>query len=176
MDLININSISMSRALLIFYVIIASQFTSGLMGKQMRTFLEESRLAQHMIGFILMLVLVMMVGNVNNIGDGLIYSLIGYAWFILTTKLDIQWNLIIIMMLFVGYVYETKMINKEHDVQNDKVLTGVEKDNVVANTHNTKMYVAIGIIIVTIMGTVLYASKKQEQYGGGFSAVNFFLY
>jgi hypothetical protein len=180
-NIFNINSlsstnISLSRALLIFYIIIASQFTTGLMGKQMRNFLEESRIAQHLVGFILMLVLVMMAGNVTEVGKAVLYSIIGYVWFIFTTKLDIQWNLIIIIMLFVGFVYETNMIKKEQDIQKDHILTSSEKDKIIETNSHVKTYMVGGILLVTIIGTLLYANKKQEQYGGGFSTLNFFIY
>jgi heme/copper-type cytochrome/quinol oxidase subunit 4 len=168
-------NISLSRALLIFYIIIASQFTGGLMGKQMKKYLEESRIAQHLIGFILMLVLIMMAGGVNDVGRAILYSIIGYVWFIFTTKLDIQWNLIIISMLFVGFVYETNMINKEVEVSKDSILTLEEREKIKDTHSNFKSYMVAGILLVTLTGTFLYAQKKQEQYGGGFSAFNFFI-
>ena len=146
------------------------------MGKQMKNFLEESRIAQHLVGFILMLVLIMIAGNVTEVGKALFYSLIGYVWFIFTTKLDIQWNLIIIMMLFVGFVYETNMINKEQESQHDHILTEEEKEKIVEKNSHFKTYMVVGILLVTLTGTLLYANKKQEQYGGGFSALNFFIY
>ena len=179
--LFNINylsqsNISLSRALLVFYVLIASQYTNGLMGKQLKTFFEENRIAQHIIGFIMMLVLIMQIGGVMEIDRALIYSIIGYVWFILTTKLDIQWNLIIIFMLLVGYLYESRMINKEDELKNDKVLTTEEKTNVITNNSNIKTYMVIGILIVTLLGTFLYSQKKQIQYGGSYNMLTFLFY
>jgi hypothetical protein len=168
---------SLSKALLIFYVIIASQYTGNLMGKQMKEFIQENRIAQHIIAFTMLLVLINLVGGVKNIGKTIIYSIIGYLWFIFTTKLDIHWNLIILCLLTIGYLYETNMFTHEYDIfYKDQVLTPEEKNKVVNKNKNIKTYIVGGLIIVTLIGSLLYEQKKGVQYGGGFSIVKYLLY
>lgn len=173
----NTSNISLSRALLIFYIIIASNFTSDLFSKQLRTFFEESRLAQHLIGFIMMLVIVILVGGINNTYRAVIYSLIGYTWFIFTTKLDIHWNIIIILIMLFGFLYESKLNEKEQSALNDPNLTEEQKNNVISTNSQYKMYIVLAILSVTIIGTIFYTNKKVEQYGGGqFDLVTYLFY
>lgn len=170
-------NISLLRALLLFYIIIASNFTGGLFSKQLRTFFEESRLAQHLIGFIMMLVIVMLIGGINDTYRAVMYSLIGYIWFILTGKLDIHWNIIIILLLLFGFFYESKLNEKEQNTLKDPNLTEEQKRVVINNNSKYKMYVVLAILSVTVIGTLLYLNKKVDQYGGGkFDLVTFLFY
>ncbi|ARF08898.1 hypothetical protein Catovirus_1_948 [Catovirus CTV1] len=176
-NLLNANSMSLARVLLIFYVLVASNYTPNLMGKQLRTFLQENRIAQHIIAFIMMLVLIIIVGNVTDIKQALSYSILGYLWFIFTTKMDIQWNLIIILALLVVFIYENNLIEKETEVEKDGNLTIEEKAQIVEKNKEVKTYVILGIIAVTLIGMFFYITKKEEQYGGGkFNLVDFLIY
>lgn len=176
-NILNTENASLARVLLIFYVIVASNFTSNLMGKQLKNFLEENRIAQHIIAFIMMLVLVIVIGNVNDIKKAVAYSLLGYLWFIFTTKMDIQWNLIIILALLTIFIYENSMIDKENQAEIDKNLNEEEKKNIKNDHSEIKTYVIIGVVIVTLIGMYLYINKKEGQYGGGkFDIVKFMLY
>ena len=168
---------SLARVLLIFYVIIASNFTSNLFSKQLKTFFEESRLAQHLIGFIMMLVLVILIGGVNDTYRALIYSIIGYTWFVFTCKLDIHWNIIIILLMLFGFLYESKLNEKDEATLIDPNLTAEQKQTIIDNNSRYKMYIVLAILSVTIIGSVLYLNKKVDQYGGGkFDVVTYLFY
>src|SRR3972149_11308430 len=104
----NIQTISLSKALLIFYVLIG---TKELYNGQFKDFLK-SRTGQHMMGFLTMLILITWVANIYDPYYATIYSIIAYSWFILTTKLDIEWNLAIIALLTIGFFYESNMVEK----------------------------------------------------------------
>src|SRR5947207_7468568 len=112
---------SLIRVMLIFYLAIANNFTENLFSKQLRTFFQENRYAQHLIAFIMLLVFVMILGGVKNIENGLLYTVIFYFWFIFTTKLDVQWNLIILFLLLFGFIYESKLNEKESRVESDEI-------------------------------------------------------
>lgn len=170
------NSIKMIAVLLLFYVIIASNFTKNLMSKQLTSFFEENRYAQHLIGFIMMLTLIMIVGGVNKIENGILYAVIGYFWFIFTTKLDIQWNIMIIMLLLFGFIYESKLSEKENNIMNDQSLTSVQKEQIIQEHTKYKTYIIIAILSITVIGSTLYAKKKEVQYGGGFNVMQFLFY
>ena len=89
---------SMVKVLLIFYLLITTNFTDNLVSKQLKTFFEDNRLGQHVIAIIALLVLITSVGGVVDNRKAIVYTLVGYTWFIFTTKLDIHWNMIIIMI------------------------------------------------------------------------------
>lgn len=176
MNVLNQN-ISLSRALLIFYLILASNFTGDLFSKQLITFFDENRFAQHLIGFIMMLVIIMLIGGINDTYTALFYSLIAYAWFILTTKLDIQWNIIIILIMLFGFLYESKINEKDEKIVNDTNLTVEQKEKIISENSNYKNYIILAILATTIIGTIFYTNKKIEQYGGGsFDLITFLFY
>ena len=169
-------NISLSAALLIFYISIANQYTGDLMGVQLKEFLRENRIVQHIIAFVSLLVLIIFIGKIYNLETALLYAGIGYAWFILTTKLDIQWNMIVLFMLIIGFMYECRTLDKESSVSSDTVLTKNEKQNIIDTHNNNKTYIVGGIMLVTVIGFALYSNKKMVQYGGSFDLVKFFLY
>lgn len=169
------SNISMSKALLLFYVIIASNFTKNLYSGQLRDYFENNRIAQHLIGLITMLVVVVNFGGVNNIIPALIYTMFSYIWFILTTKLDLKWNLVILGLMVIGFMYESNMFNKEVESTDDESL---EKEDIeiIKNKNNyTKIMIFLSIFIVTLIGTIFYANKKKIQHGGNFDPIQFII-
>lgn len=168
---------SIAKVLLLFYVIIASGYTQDLMGKQLRTYLSQNRIAQHIIAFIMMLVLIMIVGGVTDLRKAGVYTIIGYLWFIVTTKLDIQWNFIIILALLAIFFYENNIDKNEVVVINDENLSSKEIAVIQNNNEYNKTTVVICIITITVIGSLLYLLKKNDQYGSGdFDIVKFVFY
>jgi Ca2+/Na+ antiporter len=148
-----------------------------LLSKQWKEMIDESRIIQHIIGLttIIALIILLSDGHVGSV-DILSYSLIAYVWFLLSTKLDIHWNIIVIVLLLVAYLYENSLKFKEINTSNDKILTEEEKKYLQKDNCYKRMYFMIGILMVTITGVLIYANKKEEQYGGGYSTLNFLLY
>jgi small-conductance mechanosensitive channel len=173
---INSNKMSLAKVLLIFYVIIASNFTNGLMAKQMREYIESNRLVQHIIGLILMIILVTTVGGVVDTYQAILYSVIGYIWFIFTTKLDIHWNIIIIVLLFIGYMYENSLEVKEEQIKSDPNVSEEIKEKIIQSDESTTKYIVSTVMLITIIGTILYSHKKHVQYGGGYNLFTYLLY
>ena len=169
----NVNSVKLIAVMLLFYLIIASNFTKNLMSHQLTSFFEENRYAQHLIGFIMMLSLIMLISGINNIETGILYAIIAYFWFIFTTKLDIQWNIMIILLLFFGFIYESKLAEKDERVMNDASLSNEEKERIINEHNKYKVYLVFSVILITVIGSTLYANKKHIQYGGGFDIMTF---
>jgi len=168
---------SLLSSLLIFYLLIFNSSSSELMGKQMKTYIKDNRLAQHVIAFIMMFVLIILVGGFNNVEQAMLYSVLAYIWFIFTTKLDIQWNVMTMCILLFGFLHENKMILKEKSSDDDDTLTQNDKNKIKQKNTKIKKYTTIAAISVTAIGTLLYGNKKTFQYGGGeFSAVKYLLY
>lgn len=170
----NEKSISLSKAVLVFYMLIASNFSTNIMSKQLKSYIEDNRLVQHLIGLISMIILITTFGKVADVRVAVIYAVVGYLWFLLTTKLDIHINVIVIILLLVGYLFETQL-----DIDESKrtiVLTEEEKRRITINNNKHRKLIMILIFIVTIIGTVTYSNKKQIQYGGGYSLLKYLLY
>jgi hypothetical protein len=167
---------SLIAVLLLFYLITVSGFTENLLSKQLRTFFSENRAAQHLIGFTTLLTLIMVLGTTMSIEKGILFAIIGYAWFIFSTKLDIQWSMMIILLLLFGFIYESKLDENQQIVEKDTALTAEEKQSKVDSYHTQRLVIVGGIILVTVVGAFLYIGKKDVQYGGGFDIMKFVFY
>jgi hypothetical protein len=171
------NNSAIIKILLIFYLLIGNSALHPLLSKQWNKMLENNRLIQHLIGFITMITLVTLMGEgkMDNFTI-LTYSAIGYLWFIFSTKLDIHWNVIVMILLVIAYLYENSLLIKENESKSDKVLNDEEKNFIKQKNCSRRTYILLGILGVTLLGVFLYSHKKEVQYGGGYSMLNFLLY
>lgn len=178
LDILNIGSgVSLSKVLLIFYILILTNITPpALMSKQMKALLEDNRIAQHIIGFITMIVLISIIGNNISTRAVMAYSIIAYLWFIMTTKMDAHWNIIIMIILVIGYLYENDLEYRENNTNVDKILAEDEKNDIKRQINMSKTYIALIVLILTIIGTYLYNRKKDVQYGGGYDIIKYLFY
>ena len=92
----DMTTVSLAKLLFIFYILIASNFTSSLLSKQMIEHIESSRSMQHIIGFFCVVILISTVTNIKDTKLVFLYSFMIYIWFILTTKLDLHLNIFIL--------------------------------------------------------------------------------
>lgn len=168
-------NVSLTKALLVFYVIFASQFTRGLYSGQLTDFLSSNRNAQHLVGLLLMLVIIMDFGGVKDPAVAIGYSLLAYVWFIMTTKMDLQWSMMILGLLIVGFLYESQLEDKEICVDMDDAVTDEDKKKIKKCHKRDKTYIGVAILVVTVIGTAIYLMKKREQYGGNFDIDKFVL-
>jgi len=170
------SNVSISKALMIFYLLVASNFTSNLFSKQMKGFFETNRLAQHFLGLITMLVIIIVIGNIQETKPAILYTFIAYLWFILTTKLDLQWNIVIILIMLFGLLYENHLMYQETNAKRDQALTDKDKENIVKKHNKYKTYIVLAILLTTFVGTALYTYRKYDQYGEKFDVISYFLY
>lgn len=179
LDLEHLNrspDISLSGALLIFYTGVASKFTHTLFSKQVQHFLEHNRFAQHLIAFILLLVTMILIGGVTKIDRAILYSAVGYAWFILSTKLDAHWNIMILLTILIAFLYEIQLNEQDKLTLKDPVLSKDKKDEIIIRNSNYKTYFIYTVLGLTVIGSGLYLRKKILQYDGNFDLMTFLFY
>lgn len=168
---------SLARVLLVFYMILASGYTSDLLGKQFKSYIKENRVFQHIIAFIMMFVLIIVIGGVTDNFKAVMYSVFGYIWFLFMTKMDIQWNIIIMGGLLLFILYENNSDNTKKYMDDSGLFDDKDMEIVEINSGFSQNYVYIGIISLTLLGIYLYLAKKEGQYGGGkFDIIKFMLY
>lgn len=170
-------NMSLGKIMLIFYVLTSGSALFPLLSKQWKRNLENDRIAQHILGIMTMLALVILVSDGKfSIQRILSYTAIGYMWFILSTKLDLQWNIMIMGSLITFCLYQNIIKNKNDKIKIDKYLKDEDKEKIEKDEKWKYIYIMIAIILFTLGGTVLYSNKKEGQYGGGYSLMNFLLY
>ena len=167
----NTKSISLVSLLLLFYVLITLGDAENLISKQTKELIRANRYIQHVLGFMTMFVLITLVVDDIDTKSAVGYAILGYMFFIFTTRLDAHWNIIILVIMFISYGIEHsfKVRAKEIDI-----------DNNISQNNKTKLYnesmqyknMFVGtVLIITILGTLCYSHKKVEQYGGGYDAM-----
>ena len=92
-------------------------------------------------------------------------TLIIYTWFILTTKLDLAWNIAIMIMLIIYFFYENKKNNDYKNINNDTNLSSESKNELYNILINTQKSLLLGIFGITLTGTFIYGIEKYNQYG-----------
>ena len=178
MDISNENNPDiLLKVLVVFYIIIGSSLIQPLLSKQLRHLVDNNRILQHIIGFTTLIALTVLLseGKLDN-NMIIIYSLIGYIWFIFSTKLDIHLNLIIMILLFVAYICYNSIQTLNSNIIFDKNLTNEEKNKIIKENSRMTLCAIIFILLSTILGVTLYSNKKEVQYGGGYDIVKLLLY
>lgn len=172
------NQISLVKIILVFYILVGSSLLVPLFSRQWKDTLENNRMAQHMVGLTTMIALVALLNNgkLTNVAV-IIYGLLGYLLFILSTKMDIHWSVIIVILLLVAYMYENSNELRNYQIDTDNALTDDEKKRIKKSNSSWILYISSGIMVVILVSVYLYSQKKMEQYGGGqFDLVKFLLY
>ncbi len=173
-------NLSIGKVLLLTYIIIASSYCSNLFSNGLKKAIESNRFVQHIILILLIMSLMILFGNpfgveisTNHTFNIVIITMLIYVWFILTTKLDLAWNIGIIILLAIYFLYESKYSIDLGIQLKDSLIPNETKSQLVKTFIQNNNVVLVGIFGVTLIGTLFYSSEKQVQYGGGFSLVNF---
>ena len=171
---------SIGRIILLTYIIIASGYCTNLFSHGLKRSIENNKFAQHIILILLIMSLMICFGNPFSVEitsnqqiNIVIMSLLVYVWFILTTKLDLAWNIGILILLTIYFLYESKQISEYNVMLTDPVLDNKKKQELVSTYVSIQKYILMTIFGVTIIGTLVYVNEKKEQYGGGFSIDKF---
>jgi cbb3-type cytochrome oxidase subunit 3 len=148
-----------------------ANYIDNIIPKQTQEFIKQNKLIQHLFGFMTLFVLITLLDETIDTRTALIYSLIGYILFIFSTKLDLHWNIALILLLFIGYAYETDNKQQICAIQNDINLTDEQKKRLITERISTQSWIVWSVIILIILGTFFYSQKKQEQYGGSYDVL-----
>ena len=174
------SNLSIGKILLLTYIIIASSYCSNLFSNGLKNAIESNRYVQHIILILLIMSLMILFGNPFGVQltsshtfNIVIITLLIYVWFILTTKLDLSWNIGIIILLAIYFLYESKISNDINLQLKDSLINSETKTNIVNTFIKTNNYVLMGIFGITVIGTLFYTSEKNIQHGGGFKPLNF---
>jgi len=161
------------QTLLIFYLIIGSTMVNDLYSGQLVDFIKNNRYVKHFIGLSIMTLILSNINNKLPAQKAVLYSVISYVLFVLSTKMDLHWSLAFIGLLMAGYLYESNMTLKEQESENDQALGQKDKQKIKTKHENIKMIIIISVVLVILFGSYQYFDRKQIQHGGNFDATKF---
>jgi hypothetical protein len=162
------------KILLLYYALIASRDIHPLLSKQLKEGLESSRISQHIVGIMTLLIIISFQKELTP--KVIMYTVIGYLWFILSSKMDLHWTVTVLLMMVLGYFYETKLDNKIYLIKNDNIIDTDEKYKLIKDIQIKKYYLYGIIFSTTVFGSWLYSNRKELQYGGKYNLANFLLF
>jgi hypothetical protein len=169
------NNIIDMKYILLLYLLQLSSITNNTLGHQLKEYVYSNRIIQHIINIIFIFV-VISLDKTKSIQDISKSSLAIYLIYLLSTKLDLQYNLIILIIFLFYYFYKRELEQKNERLLNDKDLN-LETKNLLIYLDKYKINIInVSIIIGLIYSINYYYQRKNIQYGGGFSYTRFLLY
>lgn len=164
--------ISPIKILSILYVLLMSNILFTKINKHLIEYLQSNVLAKHILGFITIIVLITLVYKNVDYRELLFYSIITYILFVLSTKSTYQINIIILGLLFILYIYNYFTDDKIKNF-NLSQINVVDKNNLISKLKIKKNHGLILFAGAVIIGSLLYDSKKYEQYKNNYSLLVF---
>ena len=130
---------------------------------QMTNIMSNNRLFQHVMTFIMLFVL-LSINKKTSLTNDIMISVFLYILYVLSTKLDLHWTLLMLALLFGAYIYYTYNV-LDYD---DKNIDDYIKKQHCQKQELYKKYIIGAIIIIVISGTLFYNNRKIQQYGGNY--------
>lgn len=169
----NQTNITLLKIICIYYLLIANNYTKHLYSGQLTKFIQSNKIAQLIISYITILFITINFAQVTDIKKANFYSSIAFIMFIMSTKLDLHWNIAILLIIFIAFFYENDLINRLLLSKSDQALDEEQKDIIKKETKITRRSLIITIIIILIIGVLFYANSKYVKYGDNFNLGEF---
>ena len=176
MDIGSFEGMPMGKLLLLFFIAIGCSSLQPLLSKQWKNLIDENRTVQHILGLMIIIALLTVIsdGTMGNL-EIITYSVAAYVWFLFFTKLDIHWTITILVLLMIMLMYENTLKMKIRVLSTDDAITDEQYNEIVKTDTVNRIYMIIGLFVLTIAGVFLYSNKKEIQYGGGYNTWKFLL-
>lgn len=153
------------KSIFVLYLIISGNFLANLFGCRTQEALSNNMWLKHLLGFMTMYFFVVLVDNKSKWSDSpraqMLFTLLFYVMFVLTTRMDYKWWLAFIVGLSVIYILQ---VYKDHEKTDDKERKQYE-------TYQRYLSYIVGLVI--ILGFFIYYGRKKAEYGKGFDHLTF---
>ena len=170
------NNIFDIKFVLVLYLVQLSSLTSNTLGKQLKEYVEANRIIQHIINLIFLFVLISLADKNKSIQDIAINTVSIYIFYLLSTKLDLQYNIILLLIMLIYYLYQREKDSKISRINKDKDLDIQTKQILTLIDNNKNNIFGCSLIMFLFYFTHVYFKRKNIQYGNGFNYSKFLLY
>ncbi len=164
------------KYLLLLYLVQMTSLTNNTLGKQLKEYVYSSREMQHIINITFLMVLISILDDSRTFNNLVISSIVIYLFYLFSTKLDLQYNLILLGIIIAYYFYKKSLDNQIARIQRDTDINFDLKQSLVNNDLNKEKMIEYGLIGVLFYFVYVYLSRKTVQHGGGFSYGKFLFY
>jgi len=163
---------SVWKIIVLFYLLTLSAHNNALVGHQLSRYIQSTLIAQHVLAILTMFVLISAVTEVN-IKNRVVYTMICYGLFIMTSKLDLEWTIIIFGAIVACYVHSELKEKQVDDVDHDSSIPSEIKAHFHENAGRYKLLIFALMMILLFYGFNLYNSSKKDEYGDDYNMAKF---
>ena len=161
--------IALCKHIFIFYLVVSGNFIGNTFSCKLQKILETNMFAKHFMGVMLLFFFVVYIeGNKHNPLKQIVYVIVVYLSFLITTNMEITTLLITLFILFIIYIMnEVKVYYSTYENENN------ELTDILDNIKYTQFTLGIICIALTLFGFFLYMYMKYTEYKGTFSIYKF---
>lgn len=171
LKLIN-GEISIVKILIILYLIVFTNTLTVKFGEKLLYKINENIILKHIIGLITIGIILSLLYSLEG-KDLILYSLLIYFAFLLSTKMSSDLLIIAIVILAGLYFFDYFNDKKINQLNNDNNVSKEIKNNIITNKKNNKRNITLMTLFVVVCGSLIYENKKVGQYGGSFNLDKF---
>ncbi len=171
--IITIN-VSPIKILMFFYLLLMANLLSTKLNAHLIENINNNKILKHILIFVTIIVLLTVIYSDLNIYDLIIYGFIIYFVFILSTKMNKNYIMGILLLLVIFYLKDYYNKQKMIIIAKDHTINGIDKEKKIENLNKQNMTMNIIFGLLVVGGSLLYDDKKYAQYGGGYSLQKFF--
>lgn len=169
--------------LVVSFIIIASGYVTQVLPCQTQKWFDNSFIGRHIIGWLICFLFIMLEGGWSfdmetqnkapvdwsngNVLDSLMFGLGLYLAFLLTAKMELIPNLLLMSVLFIIYLVNTQRLYW----YNRKLIKEEENNKMI----NATKYMLMTSVAIFFYGIINYAIKKKKEYKNKFSLFIFLL-
>lgn len=165
------NNHQLTKGLLIFYLALAGNYLGDLFSPQMQRLFDKNRWVKHIIGLTTMSVSVVYGAGITEMNRMVAYTVVCYVMFLLSTKMDVQWNMLLLALLLAGYVIDNNRSNLIGDAEDSE-----EAAAQISKYNKEQDRILMVMLVVTLIGTALYARRQSVEHGADFNLIKYIFY
>ena len=161
-----------NASLFLFYLALGTAWMWNVLPPDLITLFNENRTIQMVFAYLAMVFTIDLYNpsaNKSMIGT-LLYSALLFFWFILTSKLHLKSNLVIIGILFVSFLlFKYNEMNKERltELKNDKKSHFLQQEavkNHISRIAHIQQFCFFVVVMITLIGNGFYLKEHYNQY------------
>ena len=167
------NDISIVKLVMILYLFVFANVISTKVNTKIIDRIEKNTMVKHIVGLITVGVLLSLVYNSIPLKDLILYSVIIYVVFLLSTKISKNYVLLGLLVLVGVYFLSSETENRINGIKNDQSLHITDKTKLIKHLEKKNNKITYFYIFAVVIGSLMYDEKKYTQMGGSYDLMKF---
>ena len=159
----------------VLILIVSAGFILQIFPCRLQNALNSNMYLKHLFGFFTLLFVVVINSSLKNRKYIFLKSLLLYIFFILLTKTDYNFLIVILILLGLTYVIFLEKDRLENEKDKNPNTKTPDEDKKISFYTNIINIIYIVIILFTIVGVFAYMGEKKLEYKKSFNYITFFI-